>query len=53
VLHAAGELREWQPGSAHAFRVGRQQPCIFASVVYGRAFQALPLRWLARALGRS
>lgn len=52
VVHRAGELREWPPGSAHAFRVGRQEPCIFASVVFGREFRALPLRLLARVLGR-
>jgi anti-sigma factor ChrR (cupin superfamily) len=52
VVHRAGELREWQPGSAHAFRVSKQEPCIFASVVFGREFQALTLRLLARALGR-
>lgn len=52
VVHRAGELREWQPGSAHAFHVSKTEPCIIASVVYGREFKALPLRLLARALGR-
>ena len=52
VLHRAGELREWAAGSVHAFRVGRSAPCVSASVVFGRTFHALPLRLLARVLGR-
>lgn len=52
LVHKPGELREWQPGTAHAFRVDKAEPCIIASVVYGREFAALPLRLLARALGR-
>lgn len=52
VSHAAGELREWQPGTKHGFKVSPTQPCIIASVVFGRTFEALPLRLLARALGR-
>ncbi|MEY4579558.1 MAG: hypothetical protein RL701_4261 [Pseudomonadota bacterium] len=52
VEHRAGELREWPAGSKHSFRVSKSEVCIFASVVYGREFEALPLRLLARALGR-
>lgn len=52
ILHAAGELREWEPGSKHGFRVSASEPCIVAAVVYGRTFEALPLRLLAKALGR-
>jgi hypothetical protein len=52
LVHRAGELRDWQPGTVHAFRVSKTEPCIIASVVYGREFKALPLRLLARALGR-
>jgi anti-sigma factor ChrR (cupin superfamily) len=52
IVHRAGELREWEPGSQHGFRVSESEVCIFASVVYGREFEALPLRLLARALGR-
>jgi anti-sigma factor ChrR (cupin superfamily) len=51
IVHHAGELREWAPSTNHGFRVG-PEPCIFASVVFGREFEALPLRLLARALGR-
>lgn len=52
VVHRAGELREWAPGSAHSFRVSRDEPCIIASVVFGRRFEAWPLRALAALLGR-
>ncbi|HET8938850.1 MAG TPA: cupin domain-containing protein [Polyangiales bacterium] len=52
VSHAAGELREWEPGTKHGFQVSATEPCIIASVVFGRTFEALPLRLLARALGR-
>jgi anti-sigma factor ChrR (cupin superfamily) len=52
IVHRAGELREWAPGSKHGFRVSTTEVCIFASVVHGREFEALPLRLLARALGR-
>jgi len=50
VVHRAGELREWAAGTRHGFRVSNE-PCIFASVVFGREVEALPLRLLARALG--
>lgn len=50
--HRAGELREWAPGTGHAFRVDKREPCIFASVVFGRRFDAWPLRALAKLLGR-
>jgi hypothetical protein len=52
VVHRAGELREWAEGSEHGFVVDRAQPCIFASVVFGRRFDAWPLRALASVLGR-
>jgi hypothetical protein len=52
VVHRAGELREWTEGSEHGFVVDRGQPCIFASVVFGRRFSAWPLRALASVLGR-
>ena len=52
VVHRAGELREWAAGSAHSFRVSPSAPCIIASVVYGRRFEAWPLRALAGLLGR-
>jgi quercetin dioxygenase-like cupin family protein len=52
VHHRAGELREWPPGTAHSFQVSKAGPCIFASVVFGRRFEALPLRVLSRLLGR-
>lgn len=52
VVHRAGELREWAPGTAHAFRVSRHEPCIIASVVFGRRFEAWPLRVLSALLDR-
>jgi anti-sigma factor ChrR (cupin superfamily) len=52
VVHRTGELRAWDAGTAHAFRISRAEPCVVASVVSGREFQSLPLRLLARALGR-
>jgi hypothetical protein len=52
VVHRAGELREWAEGSEHGFVVDRGQPCIFASVVFGRRFNAWPLRAMAAVLGR-
>ena len=51
LVHRAGELREWEPGTDHAFRVSGE-PCIFASVVFGRRFSAWPLRALSALLGR-
>ena len=52
IQHRAGELREWAEGTVHGFRVDAGQPCIFASVVFGRRFSAWPLRALASVLGR-
>jgi len=52
IVHRAGELREWRPGSAHSFRVSPAEPCIIASVVFGRRFDAWPLRVLSALLGR-
>jgi hypothetical protein len=52
VEHRAGELREWAEGSEHGFLVDESGPCIFASVVFGRRFDAWPLRALASVLGR-
>lgn len=50
VVHRPGELREWAVGTEHAFKVHTGAPCIFASVVYGRRFDAWPLRALASLL---
>lgn len=52
VVHRPGELREWVAGTAHGFRVHPSEPCTIASVVFSREFEALPLRLLARLLGR-
>jgi hypothetical protein len=52
VEHRAGELREWAEGTEHGFLVDKGEPCIFASVVFGRRFDAWPLRALASVLGR-
>ena len=51
IVHRAGEIREWNAGSEHSFIVGSVEPCIFASVTFGRQFHARPLRLLARVLG--
>ncbi len=51
LVHRAGELREWEAGTDHAFKVSGE-PCIFASVVFGRRFSAWPLRALSALLGR-
>ena len=52
TTHGPGELRSWEAGTRHGFRVGLREPCIAATVVFGRDFEALPLRLLARVLGR-
>ncbi len=52
VEHRAGELREWAAGSEHSFKVASSEPCIFASVVFGRRFDSWGLRALAKMLGR-
>jgi hypothetical protein len=52
VEHRAGELRDWAAGTEHGFLVDKSQPCIFASVVFGRRFDAWPLRALSAVLGR-
>lgn len=52
LVHRAGELRTWPAGTNHGFRVSTSGPCVIASVVFGRQFEAAPLRWLARVLGR-
>jgi quercetin dioxygenase-like cupin family protein len=52
VEHRAGEFREWPEGTEHSFRVAKSEVCIFASVVFGRRFDAWPLRALAKLLGR-
>lgn len=52
LVHRPGELHEWASGTDHAFKVGANEPCIFASVVFGRRFSAWPLRALAALLGR-
>jgi quercetin dioxygenase-like cupin family protein len=52
VAHRPGELLTWQPGTRHGFQVSEDEPCIIATVVFGREFEALPLKLLARMLGR-
>jgi anti-sigma factor ChrR (cupin superfamily) len=52
IVHRPGELREWAPGTDHSFKIGGGEPCIFASVVFGRRFSAWPLRVLSTLLGR-
>jgi anti-sigma factor ChrR (cupin superfamily) len=50
--HRQGELREWAAGTEHSFEVAKSEPCIFASVVFGRRFDAWALRALAKILRR-
>jgi hypothetical protein len=52
VQHLPGELRDWESGTEHSFKVHRGEPCIFASVVFGREFYAWPLRALSKLLGK-
>jgi len=52
VVHRPGELREWASGTDHSFKIRGGEPCIFASVVFGRRFSAWPLRVLSTLLGR-
>lgn len=52
VEHGTGELRVWEAGTSHGFRISSDEPCIVAAVVHGRTFEAMPLRLLARVLGR-
>jgi hypothetical protein len=52
VQHLPGELREWPSGTEHSFKVHPGEPCIFASVVFGRRFYAWPLRALSKLLGK-
>jgi hypothetical protein len=52
VQHLPGELREWPSGTEHSFKVHTGEPCIFASVVFGRRFYAWPLRALSKLLGK-
>jgi hypothetical protein len=52
VQHLPGELREWPSGTEHSFKVHTGEPCIFASVVFGRRFHAWPLRALSKLLGK-
>lgn len=50
IVHRAGDLREWAVGTEHSFEVHAGVPCIIASVVFGRRFDAWPLRALAAIL---
>jgi anti-sigma factor ChrR (cupin superfamily) len=52
VQHLPGQLREWPSGTEHSFKVHTGEPCIFASVVFGRRFYAWPLRALSKLLGK-
>jgi quercetin dioxygenase-like cupin family protein len=52
VNHVPGELREWPSGTEHSFKVHTGEPCIFASVVFGRRFYAWPLRAMSKLLGK-
>jgi quercetin dioxygenase-like cupin family protein len=52
VQHLPGELREWPSDTEHSFKVHPGEPCIFASVVFGRRFYAWPLRALSTLLGK-
>ncbi|HET9929294.1 MAG TPA: cupin domain-containing protein [Polyangiaceae bacterium] len=46
-----GDIHSMLPGSEHSFRVGREGPCVAASVQYGRRFTGLVMRALIRLFG--
>ena len=46
-----GDLHEMLPGSEHGFVVARNEPCIAASVQYGREFTGFLMRILVRVFG--
>ncbi|HEY3494119.1 MAG TPA: cupin domain-containing protein [Polyangiaceae bacterium] len=46
-----GDLHEMLPGSEHGFLVAREEPCIAASVQYGREFTGFLMRILVRVFG--
>ena len=51
-LHVrAGDLHRMLPGSEHSFRVGRDGPCVAASIQYGREFTGLVMKVLTRLFG--
>lgn len=50
--YGAGQLRVWEAGTVHGICISSAEPCVVAAVVHGRTFEAIPLRLLARALGR-
>jgi anti-sigma factor ChrR (cupin superfamily) len=46
-----GDLHEMQPGSEHSFRVGRDGPCVAATVQFGREFTGYFMRRMVRLFG--
>lgn len=46
-----GDLHRMPPGSEHSFRIGREGPCVAASVQYGREFTGLVMKVLVRLFG--
>ncbi len=46
-----GDLHEMEPGSQHSFRVGKDEPCIAASVQAGREFTGTLMRLLVKFFG--
>lgn len=46
-----GDLHEMPPGSEHSFRVGREGPCVAASVQFGREFTGYWMKLLTRWFG--
>lgn len=47
----AGELHRMPPGSEHWFHVGKEGPCVAASVQYGREFTGALMKILTRLFG--
>ncbi len=49
----AGDLHKMAAGSTHGFLVFPDQPCVALAVYHGHLrFSSLPLRWLAKLMGR-
>jgi anti-sigma factor ChrR (cupin superfamily) len=50
-LVGPGDLHQMSPGSEHWFRVGREQPCVAASVQFGLEFTGALMKLLTRLFG--
>lgn len=51
-LYRTGDLHLMEPGTSHAFTIGKDEDCVAATLLHGRLnFRSLPLRLFARLLG--